>query len=200
MSQGSGTGRLIVLSGPSGSGKSTVIARALAAGDLPIRRSVSVTTRPPRPGERNGVDYYFWSPAQFDEALQNGEFLEWAEIHGHRYGTLKREVESHLRQGYSVLLEIDVQGAQQIRQQFPEVTTIFLEAPSLADYERRLRQRGTEDEASLQRRLDIIERELAHAPQYDLRLVNRDLEQTVAQLRQLLRTIISRSPKAPSGA
>lgn len=182
-------GRLIVLSGPSGSGKSTVIARALAPGDLPVKRSVSVTTRPPRPGERHGVDYYFWTPAQFDDAVQQGEFLEWAEIHGHRYGTLKREVERHWRNGQSVLLEIDVQGARQIRQLFPDVVTIFLRAPDLAEYERRLRQRGTEDETSLQRRLAIIQQELAEAPLYQYQLVNCDLEKTVAQLRHLLRTM-----------
>jgi guanylate kinase len=185
----SATGRLIVLSGPSGSGKSTVIARALAPGDLPVRRSVSVTTRPPRPGERHGVDYYFWTPQQFEEALKRGEFLEWAEIHGHRYGTLKREVARHWQDGKSVLLEIDVQGARQIRQLYPETITIFLRAPDLAEYERRLRQRGTEDEASLQRRLAIIEQELAEAPHYHYQLVNRDLDQTVAELRNLLRAI-----------
>lgn len=184
-------GRLIVLSGPSGSGKSMVIARALAPDDLPIRRSVSVTTRPPRPGEQDGVDYYFWTPEQFAQAVQRGEFLEWAEIHGQRYGTLKREVERHLRDGYSVLLEIDVQGARQIRQLFPDAVTIFLRAPDLADYERRLRQRGTEDEASLQRRLAAVRQELAEADHYHYQLVNRDLDETVAALRALLRRILN---------
>ncbi len=188
-------GRLIVLSGPSGSGKSTVIARALASGDLPIRRSVSVTTRPPRPGEQDGVDYYFWTPEQFDQALRQGEFLEWAEIHGHRYGTLKREVERHLNDGYSVLLEIDVQGARQIRQLFPEAVMIFLRAPDLADYEQRLRQRGTEDEASLQRRLAAACQELAEASNYQYQLVNRDLEQTVAEFRELLHSILAQPAK-----
>ncbi|MCS7166336.1 MAG: guanylate kinase [Gemmatales bacterium] len=191
--------RLIVLSGPSGSGKSSVLARVLASGDLPIRRSVSVTTRPPRPGEREGVDYYFWTPQQFQAAVHNGEFLEWAEIHGHHYGTLRREVERHWKDNYWVLLEIDVQGARQIRQLFPQAVMIFLQAPDLAEYERRLRQRGTEDENSLRRRLDAIHHELAEAPNYHYQLVNCDLELTAAQLRQLLLAIIFQTPREPQG-
>ncbi|MCS7015197.1 MAG: guanylate kinase [Gemmatales bacterium] len=194
-----GHGKLIVLSGPSGSGKSTVIDRVLATGDLPVRRSVSVTTRPPRPGERDGVHYYFWTAEQFETALRNGEFLEWAEIHGHRYGTLRREVERHWQEGCWVLLEIDVQGARQIHTLFPDAVTIFLRAPDMAEYERRLRQRGTENETSLQRRLEAIQRELAESHHYQYQLVNCKLDETVVELRRLLEKIISQSSPIQKG-
>ena len=181
-----GQGRLIVLSGPSGSGKSTVVQRLLAAGDLPLRLSVSATTRPPRPGEEDGKQYWFWTPERFDRGIAEGEFLEWTQLFGHRYGTLKSEVEPYLQRGIHVLLEIDVHGAEAIRRQFPQAVLVFLKTPSLAEYERRLRLRGTEDEAAIQRRLERAVAELAAAPRYDYQIVNDDLDQTVREFRRLI--------------
>lgn len=179
--------KLIVLSGPSGSGKSTVVAHALAAGDLPARSSVSATTRPPRPGEVDGVHYHFWSPQRFAEGVRGGEFLEWAEVHGQRYGTLRREIEAGAEQDQCVILEIDVQGARQVRRQYPDCLMVFLRTSSLEEYERRLRRRRTEDEAALQQRLAGAKKELACAGEYDVEIVNDHLEQAVQQFRDLLR-------------
>jgi len=179
-------GRLFVVSGPSGSGKSTLVARALADLPRPIHVSVSATTRPPRPGERHGIDYYFWTPDQFDQAIHNDQFIEWAHVHGHRYGSLRSEVEPYLAQGIDVLLEIDVQGADTVRRLYPQAKCIFVMAPSLADYEKRLRARGTESEESLQRRLQTAQYELQQAARYDCVIVNDDLERAAAALRACL--------------
>lgn len=180
------TGRLIVLSGPSGSGKSTVVRKLLEPGDLPLRVSVSATTRPPRPGEVNGREYWFLDQTAFDQAVAEGKFLEWAEVFGHRYGTLKSEVEPYIKKGVHVLLEIDVQGAEQVRRAFPNAVLVFLRTSSLEEYERRLRSRGTEDEAAIQRRLQGAVGELAAASRYDYQIVNDDLDSAVRQFRQLI--------------
>jgi guanylate kinase len=187
---------LIIVSGPSGSGKSTVIARVLAEGDLPLRLSVSATTRAPRPGEADGVAYYFWTRERFEEELRKGAFLEWASVHGSYYGTLQSEVEPYRQQGKLVILDIDVQGAAQVRQRCTEVVTVFLKSPSLEVDERRLRDRGTEDEASIQRRLAAARRELASAGEYDYQIVNDDLEQTVEQFRAILKRYLKRESNA----
>jgi guanylate kinase len=189
-------GPLLILSGPAGAGKTTVIARLLARKDLPLHLSVSATTRAPRPGEQDGVHYYFWTPEQFDEGVRAGEFLEWAEVHGNRYGTLRREVEGYRRDGKCVILDIDVQGADQIRRQCPDSVSVFLEAPSLEAYEERLRKRGTEDEAAIQRRLAAARRELERAGDYDYRLVNGDLDATVAELDKIVRGLFERGEHA----
>src|SRR5262245_30571835 len=136
-------GPLIILSGPSGSGKSTIIARLLAAGDLRLRLSVSATTRPPRPGEKDGQPYYFWRPEQFEKELAAGGFLEWAKVVGNYYGTLLREVTPYREQGIGVLLDIDVQGWEQVRKSCPEAVSIFLKPPSQEVLEQRLRARST---------------------------------------------------------
>lgn len=180
------SGRVIVLSGPSGSGKSTVVARTLGSGNLPVRLSVSATTRQPRPGEVDGAHYHFWSAEQFDRAVQNGEFLEWADVHGHRYGTLRTEVEPYLRQGTDVLLEIDVQGARQIIRHYPDALLVFLRTSSLDEYERRLRGRGTEDEATIQRRLAAARRELDAIDEYNVQLINDNLDEAVREFRKIL--------------
>jgi guanylate kinase len=177
---------VLILSGPSGSGKSTVIGRLLAAGDLPVRLSVSATTRPPRPGELDGVHYYFWTPERFAAEVAHGAFLEWAEVHGHRYGTLRSEVEPYQQAGQLVILDIDVQGAEQVRRQCPHHVSAFLRTSSLATYEERLRQRGTEDETAIRRRLETARRELARAGEYQYQVINDDLESAVAQLRAIV--------------
>ncbi len=128
-------GPLIILSGPSGVGKSTVIRRLLTEGGPPMRLSVSATTRTRREGERDGVDYTFWSPERFQQEIDAGGFLEWAEVHGRRYGTLRSEVERWLAQGCGILLDIDVHGAEQVRRKCPHALSIFLKLPSWEMYE-----------------------------------------------------------------
>src|SRR5258708_3218224 len=168
-------GPLIILSGPSGVGKSTVIRRLLDDKSLPLRLSVSDTTRARREGERDGVDYFFWTPEQFQREIDKGGFLEWAEVHGRRYGTLRREVDAGLERGWGVLLDIDVQGAEQVRRKCPGALSIFLKAPSWDAYEERLRKRHTEDEAAIARRLAMARRELERAGEDDHQVMNLDL-------------------------
>ena len=179
-------GPLVIVSGPSGSGKSTVIARLLALGDLPLRHSVSATTRPPRPGERDGVAYHFLTREQFDAEVAAGAFLEWAEVHGQRYGTLRREVEPYRQQGLGVILDIDVQGAAAVRRQCPDSVLVFLRTSSLEAYEQRLRKRGTEAEAAIQERLAAARRELACAGDYGYQVINDDLDTAVRELHDLV--------------
>jgi guanylate kinase len=187
---------LVVLSAPSGAGKSTVIARLLAAGDLPLRLSVSVTTRPPRGRERDGVDYHFWTRDRFEATRDAGGFLEWAEVFGNYYGTLRREVEPFRPQGIGVILDIDVQGAGQVRRHCPDVKTVFLRPPSLEILEARLRRRGTDDEAAIERRLAGARRELAHADEYDYQVINDDLDLAVAELRAIVQALFERGNHA----
>lgn len=182
-------GPLVILSGPSGSGKSTVLARVLAEADLPLRLSVSATTRPPRPGERDGVHYHFWTRARFEEEVRAGAFLEWAEVHGERYGTLRREVAPFREQGIAVILDIDVKGAEQVRRQCPDAVAIFLRTSSLDTLEERLRHRGTETEAAMQRRLATARVELARASEYHDQVINDDLETAVARLKAILQPL-----------
>jgi guanylate kinase len=179
-------GPLIILSGPSGVGKSTVIRRLQAEKDLPLHLSVSATTRARREMERDGVDYYFWTPEQFQQEIDKGGFLEWAEVHGQRYGTLRREVDGWLARGCGVVLDIDVQGAEQVRRKCPGALSIFLKAPSWEIYEDRLRKRRTEDEPAIARRLATARGELERAGEYEFQVMNVDLEAAVAEVRGLI--------------
>jgi guanylate kinase len=179
-------GPLIILSGPSGSGKSTVLARLLAESPWPLRLSVSATTRAPRPGEQDGVAYFFWTREEFEREVQAGAFLEWAEVHGNCYGTLRREVEPYRDRGVGVILDIDTQGARRVRQACPDQVSVFLEAPHSEDYEARLRKRGTETEEAIRRRVAAAARELSRAGEYDYRVVNDDLDTAVARLREIV--------------
>jgi guanylate kinase len=183
---------LIILSGPSGSGKSTIIRRLLDGGALPLRLSVSATTRPPRPGEQDGVDYYFWDQARFEREVRAGAFLEHARVHGASYGTLRREVDAYRRRGIGVILDIDVQGAAQVRQQCPDSISVFLRASSLDIYEKRLRERGTEEEAAIRRRLAAVVGELQRAGEYQYQVINDDLDTAVAELRAILQRHFTR--------
>ena len=162
-------------------GKGTLV--ALLRERLPrLGLTVSATTREPRPGEKDGVAYYFLTEDEFDRRVAAGEFLEWAWVHGHRYGTLREEVERVTGQGRSVVLEIDVQGGLNVREALPDAVLVFIEPPSAEELERRLRGRGTEDEASIERRLAGAREEMACAPRYDVRIVNDDLERAVGEL------------------
>jgi guanylate kinase len=190
-------GPLIILSGPSGSGKSTVIQRLLGASDLPLRLSVSATTRQKRINETHGEDYYFLSRQEFEEKLARGEFLESAEVYGNYYGTLRSEVEPR-RKGTGVLLDIDVQGAEQVRTAYPDSVSIFLAPPSLTILERRLRHRRTEDEATIQRRLAAAKAEMARQDEYDHVVLNDNLDRAVADVEALVRQYFRGKPCSTS--
>jgi guanylate kinase len=179
---------LFILSGPSGSGKSTVLRLALTDLQPPVRLSVSATTRPPRPGEQDGVQYHFWTRQRFEAAVQGGVFLEHAEVFGNLYGTPRSEVEPYRAAGTGVILDIDVQGAAQVRQKYPEVVTIFLQTSSLATYEKRLRERHTENEEAIQRRLQGARRELARSGEYQHQVINDDLDAAVTELKAIVRS------------
>jgi guanylate kinase len=179
-------GPLVILSGPSGSGKSTVIRRLLEERVLPLRLSVSATTREPREGEVNGVHYYFWTRERFLAEQAAGAFLEWAEVHGNLYGTPRSEVDEYRAKGFGVLLDIDVKGAAQVRRAYPDSVSIFLRTSSPQEYERRLRRRHTEDEAAIARRLATAAEELKRIDEFDHVVVNDDLETAVAQVRHLI--------------
>ena len=185
-------GPLIILSGPSGSGKSTVIARLLAGEDSRLRLSVSATTRRPRPGEQEGVHYYFWQPDQFEKELAAGGFLEWAKVVDNYYGTLLREVTPYRERGIGVLLDIDVQGWEQVRRCCAEAISVFLLPPSPEALEKRLRARSTETEAVMQRRLNNARAEMARANEYDYRIVNDDLDRAVAELRGIIAPLFAK--------
>ena len=150
--------------------------------------TVSATTRAPRPGEVDGVSYHFMGEDEFDRRLEAGEFLEWAWVHDHRYGTLKSEVERVVSGGLSVILEIDVQGGLAVRETLPDAVLVFIEPPSMEELERRLRGRGTEDESSIEVRLANAGREMERAAEYDVRIVNDDLERATRELEDVIHT------------
>lgn len=148
--------------------------------------SVSATTRDPRPGEVDGVHYHFMDDERFASLVDEGGFLEWACVHGHSYGTLRSTVEAAMAQGKQVILEIDVQGAFQVRTAMPEAHLVFIEPPSFEELERRLRGRGTETEDVIEARMETAKVELAHKMEYDVQVVNDDLERAVCELTSLI--------------
>ncbi|WP_116244365.1 guanylate kinase [Nocardiopsis sp. FIRDI 009] len=182
--------RLTVLSGPSGVGKSTVI-DAIRRDHPDVWLSVSVTTRAPRPGEREGVQYHFVSEAEFDRLIADDELLEWAEFAGNRYGTPRTPVTERLTAGIPVLLEIELQGARQVRASMPDSLHVFLAPPSWEELVRRLTGRGTESEEVVQRRLDAARVELAAEKEFDTTLVNTSVRDVCDELLALIR-----APKA----
>lgn len=178
------TCRVAVLSGPSGSGKTTIVERLLGQSSVAIEMAVSATTRPARVGEVHGKHYYFLSSEDFDERKEAGGFVECAEVHrsGYWYGTLKSEVERIQSAERWVLLEIDVEGALNVMQMYPDALSFFLETPSAGEYEKRLRSRGTESEEVIQRRLRTAEEELKSASSYRYRIINDDLDRAVQEI------------------
>ena len=178
-------GILFVYSGPSGVGKGTLKDRLFAEFDAEIAFSVSATTRSARPGEIDGRDYFFISRQEFDQRIANNDFLEHAEFAGNCYGTPKSYVQSLLEKGVNVMLEIEVQGAMQVRRSMPECVSIFVLPPSYEELERRLRERGTESEEKILARLATARKELPLAQEYDYRIVNDDLDSAYKQLREI---------------
>lgn len=176
--------QFVVLSGPSGSGKTTIVDRLVERSPVKLVKSISATTRRPRKNEIEGENYYFLTAEEFAQRRQRGEFLECAEVHGtgNWYGTLKSEVERAQSLGGWALLEIDVQGARQIIDKYPRALTIFLKASSEAEYEKRLRARGTDAQDVIERRLANARNELKSAPQYRYQVVNDDLERAVGEI------------------
>ncbi len=178
--------RVFVITGPSGVGKGTLI-RGLMERLPELELSVSATTRGPRPGERDGVDYHFLSPEQFEQRIEDGDFVEHADYAGRRYGTLRSELEGRLAAGVPVVLEIEVQGARQVRAAMPEAVQVFIAPPSLEALRTRLVGRGTDDQAEVQRRLKVAEGELLAQPEFAHVVVNDRLDEALEELVQIVR-------------
>ena len=191
-------GLLIILSSPSGAGKST-LAKRLMAWDGAMRFSVSATTRPPRPGEMDGKDYYFKSRPEFEAMVAAGEMLEHAEVFGNLYGTPRGPVEPRLAEGRDVILDIDWQGGQQVRRSVlaQDVVSIFILPPSIADLERRLRSRAQDSEAVIAGRMAKSRDEISHWGEYDYVVINRDLDSAEAELRTILQAERARAERQP---
>jgi guanylate kinase len=194
------TGNLFVVSAPSGGGKTSLV-RALLAEDAKVALSISFTTRPPRPGEKNGREYHFVEADVFEAMLERGEFLECAQVHGNRYGTSQRWIDETLKSGKDVVLEIDWQGAVQVRRHYRSATTVFILPPSLVELERRLRARAQDSDAVIRRRLENAVEEISHAVEFDYVIINkvfeearRDLAAVVRAARLTLTLQIARNP------
>ena len=186
----------LVISAPSGAGKTT-LARMLVAEHDDVVFSISATTRSPRPKERDGKDYHFVDDATFDRMIARNELAEWAVVHGRRYGTPRREVAAALERGRSVVLDIDIQGARQVRSVFPQALLVFVLPPSAEELGRRLSGRASEDPAERRRRLVNAQREVDAAPEFDYVLVNRELEEAYRDLDAIVRAERLRVQRMP---
>jgi guanylate kinase len=178
--------QLIVLSSPSGGGKTT-ICQQLATRDRYFRISISATTRPPRPLETDGKHYYFISQAEFDHRIKRGEFLEYQKVHGNLYGTLKKHINELLSAGYSVIFDIDVYGAINIKKHYPEAILIFIRPPSLEELKRRLKRRRSDNEEEIEKRLQRLPEEYAQAKYFDYDITNDNLENTIDQILHIVK-------------
>ena len=190
-------GSMLMIVAPSGAGKSSLV-NALLQDDASLKLSLSTTTRAPRPGEVSGKDYRFVTKEEFVRERDQGHFLEWAEVHGHFYGTSKPWIESQMQSGNDVMLEIDWQGAQQIRKLIPSVQWIFIFPPSIEALEERLRKRGQDDETTIQRRLAAAHIELLHAHEADFIVLNDSFDKALVDLKHILAA--SRLRSGPSMA
>lgn len=176
---------LTIISAPSGGGKSTLL-RALLAAEPSLYYSISATTRARRGPETHGKDYFFYSEEEFKKLRDNNGFYEWAVVHGNLYGTLRSEVDAKLAAGRDVIMDIDVKGSMSMKKEIPDCTTIFILPPSMVTLEKRLRDRGTDDEATIQRRLTNAREEVHAAFRYDYILVNQELDKTVQNMRNII--------------
>lgn len=181
-------GKLFIISGPSAVGKGTIVKR-ITDSDENIRVSVSATTREPREGETEGVSYYFMTDGEFQKSVKEGGFLEHASVHGHYYGTPKAPVMSQLEEGHDVILEIDVQGAMQVKESCPEGVFIFILPPSLDELRSRILHRGTESQEDIEIRMNAAEKELEYLPHYDYCVVNEDLDKAVESVKKIIETV-----------
>lgn len=185
MNKNSDTKKLFVISGSSGVGKGTVL-KGFLEKNPNFMLSISCTTRAPRKGEVDGVNYFFLTKEEFQNCIDNDKFLEWAEFAGNRYGTKKKYIQQCLEEGKDIILEIDTQGALQVKKQMPEAVLIFICPPSIEALENRLRGRHTEDEATIQKRLQEVKTELERAEKFDYKVVNDDLEKAIAELEKII--------------
>jgi guanylate kinase len=179
-------GHLFIVTAPSGAGKTTLV-RLLLENDPGLRVSISHCTRAPRQGEANGVAYHFVAVREFLDMVRNDEFLEWAEVHGHYYGTSRSSVETALLACQDVLLEIDWQGAQQVRKLFPEAIAVFILPPALDELERRLRERATDAAETIARRVAAACTEMRHVAEFDYVIINDDLQRALHDLLAVVR-------------
>ena len=193
-SEGKKAGRLFVITAPSGAGKTSLI-DALVRADPSLKLSISYTTRAPRPGEKDGVDYHFVDEPAFLGMQQRGEFLESAEVHGYHYGTSRKVITEALARGEDLILEIDWQGARQVRGIYPECVGIFILPPSIEELERRMRSRGQDADPVIRRRLDNARGEMEHAGEFHYAIINKDFDTA----RQELAAIIQKERAKPHG-
>lgn len=191
------SGSLFVVAAPSGAGKSTLV-NALLQQEPGIRLSISYTTRAPRPGEAHGREYFFITVEEFTERRNAGEFLESAEVHGNYYGTSRVQIADQMQAGTDVLLEIDWQGAQQVRKQFPAAVGVFILPPSIAALEERLRKRGKDDQHVITRRLLAAGGEMAHAPEFDYVIINQEFATALSELVAIVKATRCRFPQQSS--
>jgi len=181
------SGSLFVVAAPSGAGKSTLV-NALLAQEPGIKLSISTTTRPPRPGEQDGREYHFTTAEDFVARANRGEFLEWAEVHGNYYGTSRLMVEKEMKEGTDILLEIDWQGARQVRKLFPDAAGIFILPPSIAALSERLHKRGQDEPDVITRRLLDAGGEMAHAPEFEYAIINEEFAVALSELSAIVRS------------
>lgn len=187
-------GLLIVLSGPSAAGKNTLLS-GLMERFTDIKYSVSATTRAPRPGEEEGVNYYFLTREEFERRAAHGEFLEWAEFCGNLYGTPRKYVEEVLASGQDIIMDIDIQGAEQVRKAMPEAVSVFLMPPSVEELRKRIVKRGKDSEEAIRQRLSQVDREIQAVFDYDYVILNDDLERAVGRLVSIILAERSRVPR-----
>ena len=177
-------GNLYIVAGCSGVGKGTLLKLFLKKNPK-VKLSISATTRKPRQGEENGVSYFFVSKEEFQKSIDNDEFLEWAEFSGNLYGTKKSFVEKTLEKGIDLILEIEVQGAKQVKEKMPEATSIFIMPPSLEDLEKRLRGRHTESEEAIKKRLSVAAMEIEAGKKFDYQIINDNIEEALANMQKI---------------
>ena len=185
------SGSLFIVAAPSGAGKSTLV-NALLAQEPGIQLSISTTTRDPRPGETDGVQYHFTSAEDFISRTERAEFLEWAEVFGNYYGTSRLMIEKEMKAGTDILLEIDWQGARQVKKQFPDAVGIFILPPSIAALSERLHKRGQDEENVIERRLLAAGGEISHAPEFDYVIINEEFSVALSEMSAIVRATRSR--------